>query len=162
MNAHRSSRLLRTVSLGTVAAVTVVGLAACGSSSSYNSTTAATTTATTTAAATGPTIKTTLNEFKIVTAPAMATAGRVVFDVTNTGKVEHEFAVIKTTKPANAALNKQNPDADVPGNVGEIASIQPGASKQLVIKKLAAGHYALVCALPGHYESGMYSEFTVN
>ncbi len=31
-----------------------------------------------------------------------------------------------------------------------------------MIKNLKPGHYAIVCALPGHYQSGMYTDFTVN
>jgi uncharacterized cupredoxin-like copper-binding protein len=30
-----------------------------------------------------------------------------------------------------------------------------------VIKHLKAGHYAIVCALPGHYQSGMFTDLTV-
>ena len=71
-------------------------------------------------------------------------------------------STIRTPKPASAVLSKQNPDDDIPGAKGEIASIAPGATKKLVVKDLKAGHYALVCALPGHYQSGMYSDFTVS
>ncbi|MGN6187886.1 MAG: sulfocyanin-like copper-binding protein [Conexibacter sp.] len=42
-----------------------------------------------------------------------------------------------------------------------MSSLAPGTTKQLVVKDLKAGHYALVCALPGHYQAGMYADFTV-
>ena len=88
-------------------------------------------------------------------------AGRVVFHVTNSGKIKHQFTIIRTAKPAAKVLSHKDPNDDIPGARGEIASIQPGASKTLVVKHLKAGHYALVCALPGHYQSGMYADFTV-
>ena len=146
-----------------------VGLSACGSSSSSSSAatgTPASTTApaaTTAAATTGATsIPVTLTEYKIKPAATSAPAGHVTFNVTNAGQMKHQFTIIRTTKSAATVLSKQNPDDDIPGARGEIASIAPGASKTLVIKNLKAGHYAIVCALPGHYQAGMYTDFTVN
>ena len=148
--------------------VAAVGLSACGSSSSSGSTATSTpastsTPATTTAAATGAaSIPVTLTEYKIKPATTSAPAGHVTFDVTNAGQLKHQFTIIRTTKSAATVLSKQNPNDDIPGARGEIASIAPGASKTLVIKNLKAGHYAIVCALPGHYQAGMYTDFTVN
>ena len=146
----------RAISIACLASLGVIGLAACGSSSSSSSTT-------TTAATTGATsIPVTLTEYKIKPAASSAPAGHVTFDVTNAGQMKHQFTIIRTTKSAATVLSKQNPDDDIPGARGEIASIAPGASKTLVIKNLKAGHYAIVCALPGHYQAGMYTDFTVN
>ena len=104
----------------------------------------------------------TLTEYKIKPGAVTAPAGHVTFDVTNSGQMKHQFTIIRTNKSAATVLSKQNPDDDIPGARGEIASIAPGASKTLVIKNLKAGHYAIVCALPGHYQAGMYTDFTVN
>ena len=147
--------------------VAAVGLSACGSSSSSSSTAtstpASTTSPATTAATTGATsIPVTLTEYKIKPAATSAPAGHVTFDVTNAGQLKHQFTIIRTTKSAATVLSKQNPNDDIAGARGEIASIAPGASKTLVIKNLKAGHYAIVCALPGHYQQGMYTDFTVN
>jgi uncharacterized cupredoxin-like copper-binding protein len=38
--------------------------------------------------------------------------------------------------------------------------VQPGATKKATFK-LAPGKYAMVCALPDHYENGMYGSLTV-
>ncbi|MEI6792301.1 MAG: sulfocyanin-like copper-binding protein [Actinomycetes bacterium] len=156
----------RRIRLAAFAAVAVLvpaaALSACGSSSSSSSSSASTaSTATTTTAASG-TVAVALTEFKIATTPNAAPAGTVTFNVTNSGKVKHQFTVIKTTKSAATVLNNQNPNDDIPGAKGEIASLAPGANKTLVIKNMVAGHYALVCALPGHFQSGMYENFTVN
>jgi uncharacterized cupredoxin-like copper-binding protein len=103
-----------------------------------------------------------LSEFKIQSSVTSVPAGRVVFDVTNIGKVKHQFTVIHTKKPASAVLSKSKPNDDIPGAKGEISAIQPGHSRTLVIKDLKPGHYALVCALPGHYQAGMYANFNVS
>lgn len=160
---HRSIRAATTAA---VIALTAIGLAACGSATTKATTAAKTTstTATTTPAAThGPaTVAVTLSEFKIKPAVASVAAGRVTFVVTNAGKIKHQFTIIRTDKPAGAVLSKHNPDDDIPGARGEISSLAPGATKQLVVKDLKPGHYALVCALPGHYQAGMYADFTVS
>lgn len=152
-------------------AIAAVALAGCGSGSSSSATpasvpapAAATTGAPAAASAssTGPaTVAVTLSEYKIATAAPSAPAGRVRFMVTNSGKLKHQFTIIRTSKPAAEVLSKHEPNDDIAGARGEIASLAPGRSKTLLIKKLKAGHYALVCALPGHYQSGMYADFTV-
>ena len=175
---HRTVRPATLVAAAT-ALLATAGLAACGSSSkSATSSTAATTTAvattnaaTTTGATTtavpapasggGTTVPVSLTEYKINPAVATAPAGRVTFEVTNAGTIKHQFTVIRTTKSAATVLSKQNPNDDIAGARGEIASIQPGATKSVVIKKLAPGHYAFVCALPGHYQGGMFTDFVV-
>ena len=177
-----ASHTSRATTIGAAVAVltAAAGLTACGSSSSAANSAAApssastpaavastsaappsTTTTASPATSTAP-ISVTLTEYKIKAAASSARAGRVVFAVTNTGKIKHQFTVIRTTKPAATVLSKQNPNDDIAGARGEIASIAPGATKKLVIKHLAAGHYAFVCALPGHYQSGMHADFTVN
>ena len=154
----------------TLLVVAAAGLSACGSSSSSGSTATSTpastttpATTTTTATANGATaVPVTLTEYKIKPAATSAPAGHVTFDVTNAGQLKHQFTIIRTNKSAATVLSKQNPNDDIAGARGEIASIAPGASKTLVIKNLKAGHYAIVCALPGHYQQGMYTDFTVN
>lgn len=165
---HRS---IRAATTAVAIAIAAIGLAACGSTTK-KTTTAKTTTAakttpaamtTTQPAAHGPAkVAVTLSEYKIKPAVPRVAAGPVTFVVTNTGKIKHQFTIIRTDKPASAALAKHNPDDDIPGARGEISSLDPGATKQLVVKDLKPGHYALVCALPGHYQAGMYADLTVS
>lgn len=164
---HRSIRAATTAAAIAIAAI---GLAACGTTTTK--TTAAKTppaakttrvaTTTTRSAAHPAQVAVTLSEFKIKPIVSRVAAGRVEFVVTNAGKVKHQFTIIRTDKPAAAVLSKHNPDDDIPGARGEISSLAPGATKQLVVKDLKPGHYALVCALPGHYQAGMYADFTVS
>jgi uncharacterized cupredoxin-like copper-binding protein len=100
----------------------------------------------------------TLSEFNVAPKPSDVASGAVTFNVSNAGKVEHEFVVVKTSKPASDLL--KGGEADETGNVGEIGSVKPGQTKALKLK-LAAGHYALLCNLPGHYAAGQYADLTV-
>ena len=84
--------------------------------------------------------------------------GKTTFDVDNVGHIVHEFVVIKTDKRANGLGTGQRVPEN--GNVGETGDVQPGASKTLSLK-LPAGHYALICNIPGHYAAGMQTDFVV-
>jgi uncharacterized cupredoxin-like copper-binding protein len=99
-----------------------------------------------------------LKEFKVLPGAAQAAAGKVTFNVHNSGSITHEFVVVKTNKPASQLLKGSR--ADESGNVGETGDLAAGASKSITLK-LPAGHYALICNLPGHYKSGQFTDFTV-
>jgi uncharacterized cupredoxin-like copper-binding protein len=99
-----------------------------------------------------------LAEFSVRPTVAQAAAGKVTFAVHNGGQVTHEFVVVRTSKPAGSLLKGAR--ADESGNVGETGDLQPGQSKKLSLN-LPAGHYALICNLPGHYKAGQHVDFTV-
>ena len=100
----------------------------------------------------------TLKEYSVAPSPAVGTAGKVTFNVRNAGAIPHEFVVLRTAKPAGSLL--KGAEADEAGNVGEIGDLQPGQAKTLSLP-LKAGHYALICNLPGHYKAGQHADFTV-
>jgi uncharacterized cupredoxin-like copper-binding protein len=99
-----------------------------------------------------------LGEFHVSPGFTHANAGRVTFDVRNTGNVPHEMVVIRTGKPASGLAKGSR--ADETGNLGETGDLRPGASRTVSFR-MKPGHYALICNLPGHYRSGMYTDFTV-
>jgi uncharacterized cupredoxin-like copper-binding protein len=99
-----------------------------------------------------------LKQFSVNPTATQAPAGRVTFNVKNAGSIPHEMVVLRTDKPAGSLLNGAR--ADETGNVGETGDLAPGASKTVSVK-LKAGHYALVCNLPGHYSAGQHIDFTV-
>jgi uncharacterized cupredoxin-like copper-binding protein len=105
------------------------------------------------------TVGVTLREFKLNPTANTAAAGKVTFHVSNTGKITHEFVVLRTSHPANA-LPLVHGRADESGNVGETGDVKPGQSKSLTLN-LPAGHYVLVCNLPGHYLAGQHADLTV-
>lgn len=101
------------------------------------------------------------SEMKFTLTSDTAPAGRVTFNATNTGKVDHEMVVIKTETPAGD-LPVEDGEVDEAGAIGEIGpeDLKPGAGSSLKLE-MKAGRYAIICALPGHYQAGMYTDFTV-
>jgi uncharacterized cupredoxin-like copper-binding protein len=138
------SKRKRTLTLSGTALIAAVAVGGCGNSSAPKSS--------------SDSVKATLAEWKVDAPGSDAKAGKVTIDATNGGKVEHELIVLRTDKPAGAL----GAGARVPetGNAGEVGNLAPGASKRVTLK-LPAGHYALVCNLPGHYKLGMHRDLTV-
>ena len=83
----------------------------------------------------------------------------MTFDVSNVGAAPHEMVVIRTSKPAGSlGSGSRVPET---GSVGETGDVKAGASKTVTLS-LTPGHYALICNIPGHYRSGMHTDFTVS
>jgi uncharacterized cupredoxin-like copper-binding protein len=143
-----------------VALTLALGLSACSSDdSSSESSDSGGATTTTQAPANAQSIDTSLTEMAISVSPDSATAGDVTFNVTNDGTMPHELVVIKTDKKAGDLPTDSSGTADETGSIGE-TEVEPGASSELSLN-LKAGHYALICNLPGHYSAGMYADFNV-
>ena len=135
-----------------VAALTVLGLAACGGSSNNNSTTAAAAPPATTPAAGGggaggastvdistPSGSTLAFDQK----DATAKAGSVTVNFDNKQSLQHDVAV-----------------ADSSGKVlGQTQLVSSGTANATV--DLQAGTYTFYCTVPGHREAGMQGTLTV-
>ncbi len=140
------------------AVLLATSLAACGSSSDNGETTGTAATPGTTTAAEPPapsravTIR--MSEFAFTPKDATARAGKVTITAPNDGKVEHELVVLRTNADP-AKLPMKGDEVDESTSVGEIADVKPGATKKTTLR-LKPGKYVMVCALPGHYEGGMY------
>ena len=147
-----------------LAIAAIVALAGCGGDDGGDggqATTpepAATQTATQPAAA-GRALTIRMTEFAFDPKDTTAKAGKVTITAPNDGKVVHELVLLKTDKDP-AALPKKGDAVDESTSVGEIADVEPGSTKKATFK-LAPGKYAMVCALPGHYEGGMFGSLTV-
>jgi uncharacterized cupredoxin-like copper-binding protein len=114
------------------------------------------------AAATAPlphNVDVTLAQFAVTPTATRAASGKVTFRVHNAGSITHELVVIKDPRRA-ADLPLRNGRADEAGNVGETGDLRAGQTKSVSLK-LAPGHYALICNLPGHYLAGQHTDFTV-
>jgi uncharacterized cupredoxin-like copper-binding protein len=144
----------RLMIMGPIAALAVAG---CGSSSSSNGTTAPS--SATKAASAIQKDAVTLDDFAIKPKTTSLNAGKVEFEVKNTGKTAHEFLVIDTNKPAA----KLGHGSRVPekGNIGETGNLKPGQAKTLTLN-LRKGHYAVICNDPGHYMAGMHKDLVVS
>lgn len=136
-----------------VAALAVVGLAACGSSSNDNSTTAASTPASTTPAAGGGGAGGGASTVDISTPSgsdlafdqkdASAKSGSVTINFDNKQPLQHDVAV-----------------ADSSGKVlGQTDLVSQGTSTATV--DLQPGTYTFYCTVPGHRDAGMEGTLTV-
>ena len=152
---------LSLVAIGVLVAPVAVG---CGGDDSGDGGQAATPSATATqttaaqpAASHALTIR--MTEYAFDPKNAVAKAGKVTITAPNGGSTAHELVLLKTdADPAN--LPKTGDKVDESTSVGEISDVAPGSTKKATFK-LAPGKYAMVCALPGHYEGGMYGSLTV-
>ena len=108
-----------------------------------------------------PCVAAQLLEMAIPLAVTEVAAGSVTFDVANVGTVEHEFAIIPTDLPADGLPVKDGVvDETQVAVVARTGLIAPGASETLSVD-LPAGHYVIICNVPGHYLAGMRTELTV-
>jgi hypothetical protein len=77
--------------------------------------------------------------------------------------MDHEFVIIKTDLAVDAlpAVGDQVDEnaADIQV-IDEIEPFAPGAQQSISIN-LESGTYVLICNLPGHYQMGMRTSFTV-
>ena len=101
-----------------------------------------------------------MTDFAFDPKDAAAKAGKVTIAAPNDGEVVHELVLLKTDEDP-AALPKKGSEVDESTSVGEIADVPPGSTKEATFD-LAPGKYAMVCALPGHYEKGMYGSLEVD
>lgn len=108
-------------------------------------------------ASAGLTVK--MSDYAFAPNDAVAKAGKVTIVAPNDGKVVHELVVLRTDADP-ARLPMKGGAVDESTSVGEIADVEPGATKKVTLR-LAPGKYAMVCALPGHYKAGMYGSLTV-
>ena len=161
---------IKSVSLAAILILVTPVVVGCGGDDNGDGEQAATASGTATASATAtqtatespaagraPTIR--MTEFAFDPNNAVVKKGKVTITAPNDGQVVHELVLLKTdADPAN--LPKNGDKVDESTSVGEIADVAPGSTKEATFK-LAPGKYAMVCALPGHYEGGMYGSLTV-
>jgi uncharacterized cupredoxin-like copper-binding protein len=144
---------------------TAVLLAACGGSGTTPAPNATMSTAGPGGSAAAGAITATESDFKIEVSSATAAPGPVTFHVTNAGAQTHEFVVIRTdTAPDALPTDDSGAEVDEDASgltvVDEVEDLAPGASEDLTVT-LDAGKYVLICNVPGHYQLGMHTEFTV-
>jgi uncharacterized cupredoxin-like copper-binding protein len=112
------------------------------------------------------TVQVTEHEFQIQLSRSHLTPGHVLFEIHNVGTVPHEFVMWKTADAANALPlghdGRVNEDAhELEPVIDSGSSLEPGEHRILTTDSLDAGHYVIVCNLPGHYNGGMHVDVTV-
>ena len=143
--------------LAAIVAAIVTLIAGCGGGDDNKSSTPVTTTATN-----GPaTVNASLGEYFIKLDKASVPKGQVRFDLSNDGKIKHEFVVLKTNiAPGKLPLKGGEADEEAADSPGEVPGIDPGEKKTLNLS-LQPGKYVLLCNLPGHYKAGQYTGLSV-
>ena len=108
-------------------------------------------------------IKVSLTDTTIKLETQTVKPGKVLFDVTNSAdsKMVHEMVVLNTGQddsklPVKGARVEEGKFK----NMGEAHDMKPGVEKKLALK-LKAGHYDLICNIPGHYTMGMHTSLQV-
>ncbi|HEX6458040.1 MAG TPA: multicopper oxidase domain-containing protein [Thermoleophilaceae bacterium] len=98
-------------------------------------------------------IAVTLGDMWIKSPVSSAKAGKVSFQVRNSGATMHQFAIVR----APAQLN-----AGVPSGALAKSPQLMGGKSATVSATLKPGSYELVCIMPGHYQAGQHIPFTVS
>jgi uncharacterized cupredoxin-like copper-binding protein len=105
------------------------------------------------------TVKVRMSEYRIRLDRGHVNRSYFIFDMRNTGKVEHEFVIVKTARTAKR-LPVANGQVSRRGWKGPVP-LQPGEHKNVVFPNLRPGHYVLLCGIAGHYQKGMRRDFTL-
>jgi uncharacterized cupredoxin-like copper-binding protein len=109
------------------------------------------------------TVAVTMEEFSVAAQPNSTASGQITFNLENEGAVLHELVIVRTEAEADAlpisggAVDETDPGLEV---IEKIQNVQGGASGN-VTAGMPAGSYVLICNVPGHYNAGMHTEFTV-
>jgi uncharacterized cupredoxin-like copper-binding protein len=89
--------------------------------------------------------KITMIDYRFAPTALDAKAGTVTFFLINTGTQPHDMVVSNASGMV----------------VGRSQIVQPGNSAILTLRNLTSGSYDVVCDIPGHKDSGMFSKLTV-
>jgi uncharacterized cupredoxin-like copper-binding protein len=109
------------------------------------------------------TVAVSLKEFSVTPNPTSTASGQVTFNLKNDGAVLHELLIVRTAAdPAGLPQSGGRVDEENPGLeiAGKILNVAAGASGSTTAG-LPAGNYVLICNIPGHYQAGMHTAFTV-
>lgn len=100
-----------------------------------------------------------MSEFAFDPSSVTTKPGPATISAVNDGSVVHELVLLKTNADP-AKLPLVGGEVDESTSVGEVADVESGATKEVTVD-LTPGKYVMVCALPGHYEGGMYGSLIV-
>lgn len=105
------------------------------------------------------TVRVQLMDMMVMPSTSRVPAGTVTFVVKNTGKLKHNFVVLKTSL-APSKLMMMDSRAMESGLVGKTPVFGPGQTRRLTLTQ-KPGKYVLLCNVAGHYMAGMRVAFRV-
>lgn len=140
--------MLKPIFIKIIALLSLIFLAACSSSQSTPS---------------GPvTVKINATDFAFESSMTTFQVGVPYrFEVTNNGKVPHEFMLVKPIEAG--AMEMEEMDAMALAHIEE-DDLEPGSTQSVeytFTQAYPAGQLEFSCHLPGHYEAGMVLPITV-
>ena len=103
------------------------------------------------------TINVSMSEFALNISPTTVSAGEVVFKVSNSGMLGHDFLIVSTTEgPESLPYNEESAQVmeEQINIVSSIRELQKGETMEITTN-LAPGKYMLICNVAGHFSSGM-------
>jgi uncharacterized cupredoxin-like copper-binding protein len=103
-------------------------------------------------------LKVSMADFTYTPADLKIPAGKeITLTVTNDGKVDHEFVIMKKGTSVTAPFN----DDDEPNVYWEV-EVKPGKTDTVKFTAPSdAGEYEIVCGTPAHFEAGMVAKLAV-
>ena len=149
-----SSRMVR---IGVLGAAVALSMVAAGCSSDGDK-------------ASGPTeVKVGLKEWTFTPDVTEAPAGKITFEVTNSGKEVHELVLFQSDLPPADFPRDQDGAVDERGAgvklIDEVEDVKPGATKSFTVD-VGKGKYVMACNIVEngevHYDHEMYHSFSVN
>jgi uncharacterized cupredoxin-like copper-binding protein len=149
-------------SAAAAASVLAVGVAGCGGGSSDTADAGAKPAkkaAQTAAKATGGRLAVVMSEYKFAPSKLTAGAGKLKVTAKNTGRLPHEFVLLRTNASPDAIPLKGD-EASESSSVGEIGEREPGKTGTHSFK-LKPGRYVFICNVQGHYKLGMRGSLVV-
>ena len=105
-----------------------------------------------------------LRDYEITPRAIDAKVGKITFDITNTGVVHHEFAVVRTDLAPEKLPVTADGKLDEHGArltyLGGNENVLPGQHTTLTMD-LTAGAYVFVCNIDDHFKRKMYTRFYI-
>ena len=98
------------------------------------------------------TLRTELDEFRIVPEDVSVAPGRLRIVATNVGRLTHNLKVVKE--------NEEDREAP-PTELGGTGTAQPGETATFTFQALRPGEYRMVCTITNHDDLGQYGELIV-
>ena len=108
------------------------------------------------------TVTTTITDSSLTLSPTSGEAGETTFEVSNSGGEIHELEIFEgDAAPDQLPIENGVANTDGLELIDEVEDIAPSTTAELSVD-LEPGNYVIVCNLPGHYEAGLHSGFTVS
>lgn len=106
-----------------------------------------------------------LDEWSVTPSPPAHAEGTVLIGGHNHGKYPHQVTVVETDlDPGSLPIEKGRVDLAAIGEPVvefDVPAADDDEGTQVVSAEVTAGKYVIYCAIPGHYQQGMYAPLEI-